>query len=792
MPRRVACLAALLSISLLLAPYASGQPDEGQPDKKKAGKKEAVAPYGFATVEIYKIGWNCFSLRKAKIDGDACEDIVFVNNAKARIDIFLPRPDGVEPETDESDLEVNEFPEDRFFLKKELLTEKDVSALAIGDFNKDGKTDIAYYGKPPELVIAFGDGEAGFGKKREFAIEDGLSASSALAGGDLNGDGRDDLAYLTKKHTLLYYQNDAGEMAEPVRIPHGAKGVYAVGILDLNGDGKKDLVEVAGNNARPIRVRFQEAGGALGPEFSLKMAPFRSITFEDVDPNPGEEIVTIQRNSGLVRMLKLAEGEAKSGGIALGAVQIHPFEEASGGKGHQVATGDVDGDGRRDVLVTEPGTAQVALHLQTKDGAIGPRRLFPSLSETESVIAEDFAGDGKVEIVVLSSKEKTAGISALDADGRLSYPASLPIQGEPKAMAAGDLNGNGKPDLFVVTKHEDKWHGSVLSPAEAGELKLAKTFVLDKLNVKKDEPGAAMVIDADQDGRADVLLFDRYKAMRTLHQGEDGAFTDISDRPDYGGGLVEKKKRKDVSAIDLDGDGKKEFVVASKNFARALILSDGRWTVKDQVNARGSASQIKSMTGIDLTGDGQPEVALLDSQGNMLTILKRDESGVFQVAANFPVGTFTFEGLTAADLNGDGKEDLSILGRNRFGLVLAGGVDYELAEVHSFESPIKDAFLNDMAIGDLNGDGRPDVALTDARNHMIEILSIDPEKGFQHQLKWKVFQKKIHGSGGGARGSQPFDINTVDVNGDGLADLAVFVHDRLVIYPQEKLETQKD
>jgi hypothetical protein len=693
----------------------------------------------------------------------------------------------VDPETDESDLEVNEFPEDRFFLKKELLTEKEVTSIELGDFNKDGKTDIAYYGKPPELVIAYGDGEAGFGKKREFDIEDGLEAASALAGGDLNGDGRDDLAYLTKKHTLLYYQNDAGEMAEPVRIPHGAKGIYAVGILDFDGDGKKDLVEIAGNNPRPIRVRFQEAGGTLGPEFSLKMAPFRSITFEDVHPNPGEEIVAIQRNSGLVRLLTLSAGEAKTGGIALGAVQIHPFEESSGSKRQTVATGDVDGDGRKDVLVTEPGTAQVALHLQTKGGAIGPRRLFPSLSETESVIAEDFDGDGKVEVVVLSSKEKTAGISSLDADGRLSYPASLPVKGEPKAMASGDISGNGKPDLFVVTKHEDKWLGSVLSPGEDGGLLLAKTFVLDKLSVKKDEPGDAMVIDADQDGRADVLLFDRYKSMRTLHQGEDGAFTDISDNPDYGGGLVEKKKRKDVSAIDLDGDGKMEFVVASKNFARALILKDGRWTVKDQVNARGSASTIKAMTGIDLTGDGQPEVALLDSQGNMLTILKRDESGVFQVAANFPVGTFTFEGISAADLNGDGREDLSILGRSRFGVVLAGGVDYELSEVHSFESPIKNAFLNDLTIGDLNGDGKKDIALNEARNHMIEILSLDPEKGFKHELKWKVFQKKIHGAGGGGRGSQPFDLNTADVNGDGLADLAVFVHDRLVVYPQEKL-----
>ena len=202
------------------------------------------------------------------------------------------------------------------------------------------------------------------------------------------------------------------------------------------------------------------------------------------------------------------------------------------------------------------------------------------------------------------------------------------------------------------------------------------------------------------------------------------------------------------------------------------------------MNGRSPNSQIKSAAALDITGDGKNEIALLDGQDSVVSVLRRGSSGAFEVAASFPLGGFKLVRLIDEDLNGDGRPDLLVVGRRQFGVLYSGGEEMEFEELHSFESPVRNAFLADFAVGDLNGDRGRALAVADTRNNLVQIVSYEPGKGFSHETKWRVFEEKLHqGRRGGVRA--PREILIADFDGDGKDDLALIVQDRVIVYPQE-------
>ena len=99
---------------------------------------------------------------------------------------------------------------------------KEVVSLQVGDFNSDGKPDLAFYGTPAELVVMFNDGGGGFHDAKRINSGEAVESGTALAVGDLNRDGRADLALLESNELVLVYQDAKGQLGEPERLPHTA------------------------------------------------------------------------------------------------------------------------------------------------------------------------------------------------------------------------------------------------------------------------------------------------------------------------------------------------------------------------------------------------------------------------------------------------------------------------------------------------------------------------------------------------------------------------------------------
>ncbi|MCK6482483.1 MAG: VCBS repeat-containing protein, partial [Planctomycetes bacterium] len=170
-------------------------------------------------------------------------------------------------------------------------------------------------------------------------------------------------------------------------------------------------------------------------------------------------------------------------------------------------------------------------------------------------------------------------------------------------------------------------------------------------------------------------------------------FTDESAKGTrYRGDLTYQAMRGSATPGDVDGDGKPELLLAAKNFARALLLdAGGGLSVKDQANAASPRAQVKGGAALDLDGDGRAEKAVL--------VLARDASGVFAVVESVPVGELDFQALHAADLDGDGDQDLVLFGKERFAVLRARGSRRTLEEVRTYETPTRDAALGAFAVG---------------------------------------------------------------------------------------------
>src|SRR5208283_2815575 len=130
------------------------------------------------------------------LDGDGLNDLIVVNNARSKI-ILLYNQTGKTNAASKTGLsvkhEINELPPDARFRMESIASEKRISSLVVADLNGDGRPDIAYYGEPQELVVLYNEGTNGWSAPKRWPISDGKLEPYALASGDLNGDGREDL-----------------------------------------------------------------------------------------------------------------------------------------------------------------------------------------------------------------------------------------------------------------------------------------------------------------------------------------------------------------------------------------------------------------------------------------------------------------------------------------------------------------------------------------------------------------------------------------------------------------------
>ncbi len=225
--------------------------------------------------------------------------------------------------------------------------------IAVGDFNGDGKADIVGGGDGSEahFTYMFGNGDGTFRKGVEFQYAG--SSSMAMSTGDFNADGALDLAATTYPGVLVFLNPGDGKLTGGA--PYTTTGVGLV-TADFTGDGKLDLATYDKEN---IYVGAGRAGGTFAPAVAIGIrgagAMEDGLVTADFNGDGKPDLAALGEDGYNSQIVVLTN----TGGTAFAATQ---FKVADQGEARGLAAGDLNGDGKPDLAVSNRKTVLVYLN----------------------------------------------------------------------------------------------------------------------------------------------------------------------------------------------------------------------------------------------------------------------------------------------------------------------------------------------------------------------------------------------------------------------------------------------
>ena len=755
--------------------------------------------FGFGPMEILKLEWKLHQPVVADINHDGLNDLVVVNNRKARIDLLLQKKDFdptrvvAVPEGDDiNDIFGKEI--NWRFKRESYPLDLAVTSLVVVDMNRDGLDDLVYYTPEGLYVVrqksvAVDDTDAAalpipvWEAADKIEVLDGIKSTRALATGDLNNDQRPDLVLLLSNSVYLLLQQDDGQLARPVKFPSDARQLRLADICDVDGDGLNDLAMVTAEQDFPFRLRLQNTLGQLGPELRFHLAAPAVAELCRLNDQSRHLLVSVSRQSGRVVVSSLVRQEQADEQ----AVEFYPLAETEDAKYRDIAAGDLDLDGMVDVVLTDPGQAEFLLFRgQEGLGLKSPQR-YPGFKDMRKLCIGRLAGSDKSSLVVFSLKEKLVGISQW-TNGRLSYPQLVDVAGQPQAIELADINGDQRMDLVYISKEakdSDKYFlGSILNLSAQDET-AGPTIELSQI---QDRPLDLRVGDVDWDGRNDILVLRSYGPLLLLRQTKADTF-EPQDQPGINSGLVNGIFPNTLSLAPLGEKGQTVVLLAQKTFTRSLFFdADKGWKVLDQYQSDQPNSNIIAASAGKLRDADTLQIVTYNSAHERVAILSRQDDGTYQTTDEIKIGAVSAHKILLGHFNSPQSNSVLVAGASKLVLIPFNNETHYLKEIAGFEPDIEDSRFGALTVGDMNNDKVPDILLCDQAKQHVEILTFDAQGHLAVGCKFKVFEmpQGANDMENGGQAGQPRGITVGDVTGDGLNDLILLVHDRIIIYPQDK------
>jgi hypothetical protein len=337
---------------------------------------------------------------------------------------------------------------------------------------------------------------------------------------------------------------------------------------------------------------------------------------------------------------------------------------------------------------------------------------WPDVGRAPSAVAlGDLNGDGKLDIVATITGTKTVKVLLGDGAGNFSVNAEIAIGSFPITVALGDLNGDGKLDI-VATNNESN-SVSVLLGDGAGGFSSAKNYGTGA------SPRSTALGDVNGDGKLDIVVAHTTSNTVGVLLG-DGAGGFSSVRHHAAGANPQT-----VTLGDVNNDGKIDIVAANQLLnAVNVLLGDGTGGFSAAVHHSVGSYPLSVALG-DMDGDGNLDMVVANSGSNSVRVMFGDGTGRFSGARDHAVGRYPAF-ATLGDLNGDGRLDLITANAlsDNVSVLLGDGAGGFYSIRHFRDMHVYHP--RNLAIGDVDNDGKIDFVVANGTDYVVTVFRNTP------------------------------------------------------------------